>query len=608
MCYACELVKLKIRKGVAPLLIILGIIWVRVFDFGLPFTDSDSLQYSWENSSLEDFEDFHDISCIEITYTADCSSEYVYRFYRIENIHGTYYNNTGEKIDPQLIRRLAESFTDFYESDYEYSYDNFFLTDYQPHFTVTIALTGGREIILKSDSGYHCFIPWNIEYRNVLYVQYNGRIPSALLPILVTIDKNFWSSYDKQVRWGCCPAAVPERCVEFSSTFPVTESVVLPEEEQGKIHVVWDKDLQNSLIGGPFYFNGKVFVALRDRLVSLDAETGEILWEHRFEPGNIPVVYAEDLLVHEGAVYVSAPDSWIYSLDSETGALLWKYKTNAYNVSLRIIEDYLIAVTGGIVCLNRGTGDLIWELTDDTWNEKIYDDKILLESLRNDRSYYRLIDGRTGEVIWEENAFEVKYPVYRDGVLYFLRVAENAFVSMNVKNRKEWSHSHDNTLGHVEVFKDRILLVLFDSERMVLHSLVLLSNTGSEIWEYIYPEKITWEFGCIMNGKLLGGILFIVREGGIAEAFDVENGEKLWEIEAKGTEITGFEVFEKRIYLSANDGRLYCLDETGRILWIFAAEDELAKYPDDALIYVSQIEEGFILVATADGNLYALSV
>jgi outer membrane protein assembly factor BamB len=65
-------------------------------------------------------------------------------------------------------------------------------------------------------------------------------------------------------------------------------------------------------------------------------------------------------------------------------------------------------------------------------------------------------------------------------------------------------------------------------------------------------------------------------------------------------------VYEENIYLSANDGNIYCLNpETGKILWVFRAEHVLARFPDDVWISLSEIEDGLFFVATGEGNLYA---
>ncbi len=593
-----------IKKGVLPALIICGIILVGILDTESFHQDSSLVK-------SPHYEDFHDIQTIEIAYTAEKGSEIIYRFYKIETINGEYRSNMGNRIDNHFIDLLAESFTGFYESAYEYSYDNFYRFDFNPHFEILITRLNGKPVIIRSDSDYYSFIPWNIEYDGKTYVQYNGIIPTALFNLLIEIDRETWISFDKESRWGCYQPEVPERHFEFSRDFPVAE--IVNPEENGKNHMLWELNTNNSILVNPLYNDGNVFITLEDRFISVDGETGDILWELIYEEEGVEFPYSlftiENVVFEEGVVYVSAPDSWVYKVDSQTGDPIWKYKTDThYAFSLKIMGDNLIALTGGVTCLNKETGAKIWDITDDTWNEKFYDDKILLESFgEGPDSYHALIDSNTGEILWKENLFDVVNPVYHEGVLYYSRPKENILVSTVVKTLNEnWSYAYSKTLEYFEVFDDKILLVLFDRKGF-LDSLVLLNMNGSLAWNYTYPGEVEWGFGFEAESILHEGILFIVREKGVIEAFNTENGDKLWETEVRGTQITSFDIYEERIYIAANDGNLYCLNQdTGTILWVFAAENGLSMYPEDVHIYVSSIEDGFLFVATMDGTLYAV--
>ncbi|MBU7018073.1 MAG: PQQ-binding-like beta-propeller repeat protein, partial [Theionarchaea archaeon] len=203
--------------------------------------------------------------------------------------------------------------------------------------------------------------------------------------------------------------------------------------------------------------------------------------------------------------------------------------------------------------------------------------------------------------------FDVVNPVYHKGVLYYSRPKDNILVSTVIKTFKEnWSYAYSKTLEYFEVFDDKILLVLFDRKQF-LDSLVLLNMNGSVAWNYTYSEEVEWGFGFRAESILHERILFLVREKGIIEAFNTEDGNKLWEIEVRGTQITNFDIYEQRIYVAANDGNLYCLNlDTGAVLWIFAAENGLKMYPEDVHTYVSSPEDGFLFVATGDGILYAV--
>ena len=605
--------KSAIKRVIIALTIILEITFFAALHTGLIPSPESHVIHSTEYPPRVP-EKFYDVAALEIMYTAEYRQHpFVYRFYKIQNTKGAYYSNTGKTIDFSVIQYLMDSLTDLYESEYQKNYKEFYLGGYYPHFTVVITLTNGKDIIIKSDSNYYCFIPWNIEYDGNTYVQYNGRIPTALFRILQEIEPDTWSDYQKEAYWGCYPAELPAIYTDPSLLFPKTEPAAIPGEEQGKSCLLWEAAL-DPVMGSPCSHGGRVYVTVTDRLLSLDAPTGDVLWEFVFdEPGEIlPFLHStENILVHEGKVYCSAPDSWIYCLEGETGELLWKHKTGAqYIFSMHMFEDNLVSFTGGITCLNKETGHLIWEMTDNTWNEAFYHDKVLLEGIEEEGPYRALVDVNTGAVLWKENFFDATYPVYQNGVLYFCNPKENTLISIDIwTGEPYWYYVYGETVTGLTINKDRVILVLFNEKENLLDSVVVLDTKGSEIYTYTYPRKITWEFGytvnCIPSEDTEA--LFLIREGGFIQAF--KDGDNLWETEVRGTQITSFNIYEEEIYISDNDGKIYCLNlDTGKILWIFAAADKLTAFPDNIYVYVSSIEDGLLFVATSEGSLYALSI
>ena len=166
-------------------------------------------------------------------------------------------------------------------------------------------------------------------YDGKLYVQYNGKIPSALIRILVTLDDG-WSFF-KESLWGCYSAVVPDRYQRkgISKDFPESKMLITPEEKLGENHLLWKAHLGSPIISSPVYADGRVFVISMDHVISLDAKTGEKIWDLPFEEFDKdgPLWYysaEEKIAVYNGVVYVCAPDSVVYALDCDTGDILWK--------------------------------------------------------------------------------------------------------------------------------------------------------------------------------------------------------------------------------------------------------------------------------------------
>ncbi|KYK32825.1 MAG: hypothetical protein AYK19_14850 [Theionarchaea archaeon DG-70-1] len=573
------------------------------------------------------YSDEYTISALDITYTLDRFGPTTEIHYRIEQKGEFYYSNEQE-IDPGLIQGLSQSFTDFYEAEkFEDGYESLIAFDFNPHFIAEVHLINGRDMILESKSDSYCLIPWNIVYESKQYVQYNGKIPSALFKILKEIgDEYLLYWYDKEICWECYPGKVPEEyCSKgLSDDFSTTIDKKTPEEERGIQHLLWEVNLQERILEKPAYHDGKVFVITCKRLISFDTK-GEKEWEVPFRDPERKASCSPDfsglrgtrkLVVHNGIVYASGPDSWVYGVDAQTGDVLWEYDTMyVYNPLLQVFEDYLVVFARGIICFEGRTGEKIWEISLYTHTGWIQDDKIFFEYQKINDIYRAIADIYTGDIIWEEKSSEIGMCLYDDGFIYILyptcgRGDEycDILVSVDIKNHeKVWSYENEN-FGHFAVFEDSILLAITDEEKDYLDTLILLDKKGFVIWEYTYSRKYIrcWPPPSL---RAFRDKIFLLSREGIIQTFDKETGEKLWETEIRGTEVTSLQVYENRVYLFANDGILYCLEvNTGRILWKFDTKKEVMDFDgDEPNACSSEVEDDLIFVATVEGKLYALS-
>jgi outer membrane protein assembly factor BamB len=537
---------------------------------------------------------FPSIKTIEITYT-ETSNPFTYRFYKIEPINQKYYSNTGTKVEPQLITQLKESFTDLYILEYQKSYKDFSHIGVSPHFDVIITLSTGKKIITKSDSDYHCFIPWNVIYDGSVYVQYNGKIPGALLKMLVRIDPDTWTPYKKVAKFGCY-SVEPVTDSVLSHAFPHTKQST-PLSEKGASHVVWNTPLGNSI--SLDYEKGVTVVSLPDRVVSL-SESGNIIWDFPFE--HTGTCTTKNVSIQGSTVFVGAPHK-VYSIDGETGDLIWEYDMNSCS-QVTVIQDAVLVISKGITCLNAHTGNVIWEITENTWNEKIYDDTLLFAVLGEDTTYYRLTNILTGEVLWEEDFFEIQCPIYHNGIIYFLRPKDRFVFQYTIETGEEvWLYPYSPAVQKMEKVKDNLLLIQYN-EKDNITGITLLDIKKAEAWNYAYAWPIPSNnpvFATHYQNTLLIG-----RDPGVIEAFDITNGDLLWRTEVRADHITSFFVHENNIYITATDGRIYCLNEYGTIVWRYTVQHELDTYPESPYVYISCVEDGFIFVIT-ENRVYTFS-
>jgi len=547
----------------------------------------------------------------------------------------TYLTNKGQEIDADLIRELAESFTDFHESQKYEGIDEHYevvLGEYV-HIKVTVTLENGETLIIDSKltNDQCCLIPWNIQYNNSHYIQVNGKIPSALFKILRELDEEVRARYDKEARWGCYPCELSwdHYDLNLSEDFPQSEPVITPLEETGKTHVLWEVFLP-STISPPVFSKGRVYVITKDYVYCLHMKLKRIVWGTKVGKGIDSV--KGDLIICEGFVYAAVPHDSVYGLDIQTGVIRWKYPLDGKYTSLEMerIEDKLIVwgeeedFEDKLFCLNRENGKRLWEITNFDKVEELCDDKIVIWGERDKNYFDTVVDIHTRDILWEQDSLGTLYLDYHDGVLYFDDYEKGRLRALDIITGEEiWSYDYGRLLldqynVHAECFAHErgvLLNVVAWLTEIEQSWLILLDENGSKQWEYTYDET---DYGLLYpfvnDAYVYEDIIYVLRSGGFIEAFN-RNGEKLWEKEVRGYTIESFKIYENHIYAIA-DCKVYCLDvKTGEILWELIVCDNLCEvYIGDHYectcghpVHVSHSENGVFFVGTED-SLTAVSV
>jgi outer membrane protein assembly factor BamB len=169
----------------------------------------------------------------------------------------------------------------------------------------------------------------------------------------------------------------------------------------------------------------------RERVLCLDAATGDVVWEHadavtygNLDYGNGP--RAQPTL-HDGRVYTVGALGQVNCLDAKTGTVLWQRHYQAdfagrlpmwgYAGSPVIHGDRVLLAPGGsgtgLVALDRLTGKEVWRTLSD---EAGYCTPLVLPRPEGDRivhwtpSHVRGVDAQTGQPLWGI-PYEVTYGV-----------------------------------------------------------------------------------------------------------------------------------------------------------------------------------------------------
>jgi Tol biopolymer transport system component len=535
-------------------------------------------------------------------------------------------SSQGQKVDMKYIQKLAESFTDFYETEKILRFEGVRF-DGSVNFEVLVKLENGKTLSMNTPFDYErcCFIPWSIVYSNKKYMQSNGKITHAVLGLLNELDDDgeLQIVYDKEISWGCYPAELHfEYCdEELSADFPHSVSAPSVLEELGEKQVAWEVDIPGIVCPAAFG-DGKIYVATTESVMAIDAETRKIVWETGVELAG----GGQGVIVLDGKMVYAGVSSRIYGFNAETGEVVWKFSSiDSDAIQIIPVNDKLIVwektgwVEGKISCLTAQSGNVIWEIPEEVGFLEVVDDAVLYKIEKDWEDYeylYELVDITSGKKIWQKGSSRyvhwdsdiVNWSFY-EGILYINKEDEGTVVSVDMETMEErviYSHRKFKTqfdpgeiVQYCQVFEEGILLSIIEFGEIELPfkrwdtRIVFLDRNGNEIWEHRYDEKSVgslyfvmesflgrYVYNPVVSAKVSGDTLLLVRENGFLETFHAKNREKLWESKVRDS-INRVFIGDNRVYVAAQDCKLYCLD-IGGIVWELKACDNFCIVCVDA--------------------------
>ncbi|OYN88475.1 outer membrane protein assembly factor BamB family protein, partial [Parenemella sanctibonifatiensis] len=177
--------------------------------------------------------------------------------------------------------------------------------------------------------------------------------------------------------------------------------------------VAWRTDLGHPVMSDPLVATiagaDAVVVMTGDRLVRLDAATGEVVWE-----STMPGVSAGRAAADDERIYLGLGDGKAWAVDAATGELQWERELANRDGSYRrliygpwthqttLITDSLVFVStvAGGRALDRASGEIVWQIDKSFLYTpvRILDDGDLL--LVDEWGEARRVDAATGETHW----------------------------------------------------------------------------------------------------------------------------------------------------------------------------------------------------------------
>ena len=320
------------------------------------------------------------------------------------------------------------------------------------------------------------------------------------------------------------------------------------------------------------YHNGVVYFSSLDSYIyAVDAETGEMVW--KFKTGAATM---STPLVHRGRVYFGSNDEHFYCVDLD-GRLLWKKHAGD------IIASSPTAV-GGRVFIANGKGILFCfsEEGDVRWKYQTGDGIVATPSTVNDMVFVGSYDKSVyafdldGNMKWKFTGGErTSSPVILDGgKLVFDHSRRSHEKSPFAKDPQLFCGSYDNHVYSLDI----------DG------SMRWKRNLGTSV-----PGGIGGDKGVIYTGSISGKVFAI-------DAFD---GRERWNFLTGGMITGGIQEKDDNIIFGSFDQNIYCLSASGEKRWSFLTGGPIVSMPLIAgnKVFVGSVDAFFYCIDIKDRSV-----
>jgi outer membrane protein assembly factor BamB len=409
------------------------------------------------------------------------------------------------------------------------------------------------------------------------------------------------------------PAAAPALAADWSEWRGPARDGVSPEKG---LPAKWSPAGENlawkAPYGGrstPVVMGGRVYLfnaaekgeRLQERVVCLDADTGKLLWERRFN------VYLSDVPPHRvgwaspvgdpatGNVYALGGGGHLVGLNGRDGKVLWERSLG---------EDFgLLTTHGGRTVSPLVDGDLvIVSGVTFSWGA-------------HHRGLHRWLafDKRTGETVWSSapgaRPYDTTYaaPIIADvaGTRLLIQGASDGWVHAVKPQTGEpvWKiEVSKRGLNTGVVVKGTTAIITQSEENLDSNEMGLIAALDASLKGELKMSQLKWKVygwqGGFSSPVLDGERLYQVDNGANLGAFDVNTGRQLW-LQNLGTIQKASPVFA--------DGKLYVGTENGKFFIIEPSATGAKVLDEDQLGTEQQPEAVIASVAVSDGRVFLVT-
>jgi outer membrane protein assembly factor BamB len=317
------------------------------------------------------------------------------------------------------------------------------------------------------------------------------------------------------------------------------------EGPTGSVETVWTFERRGDLPSArrrdaewpyfvPVLADGRLYATSQDNSIyALDPGTGAIDWRFQ-EDANEDKSRKSTATVANGTVFAEGPKDALFALDAESGAEQWRLTFSTPGIASQVplvVGDSLYVCAGNVYALNAADGAPRWVREDLNTRQAVHADETLYVTRAGPNGGLLALDRDSGATKWTVDGPQA--PPATDGTV----VAAAAGT------------------------------VVTDAQPELV---VTNAADGSVRWRRRLPAYVS----AAQSPAIANGRLFVGLYDRKVQAFDVEDGSKLWEYRTLGDAIVAPPtVVDGHVYFGGWSGKVHCVTASeGTRKWSYALD------------------------------------
>jgi len=371
----------------------------------------------------------------------------------------------------------------------------------------------------------------------------------------------------------CTPLATPMSRIKnilFSVTLLLltTACTVSPKTENIQLnpvtlHLAWKKDTGGAIQQSPLSVKDVVVVMPGESLIStFDIESGESRWQFD-TPAKL---WPDSLSTTFDAVMIGGEGGRLVAMSARSGIGEWEAELNAEMISPPLVDRYLVFAATTLV---------------DSTEEGYPDQKTEIQA----------INASTGEILWRHaTANHSQVTPARGGDMVYVGGNDGETTRLYAFSAAEgelrWKYEVvDGAIEAIYANDDAVALLGHQGSLTAIDA-----HSGSLLWRVEFVANVSWLTGWEN--------LIIFEDGAALQAWDIINGELVWEYQSLSKVVDQPIILDSELYLLTQAGEIITLNpQTGAESWRFSTDSET---PVGMVI-----TQGWLFIADEDGYLYA---